>query len=107
GADQRDEDAEGEPDRAVAGIPDRKRVDQELHAVLGRDRAADGGEHRRQDHAMRQRAPADIAEQKAKGAISVSAEIVHRLVVSLESRRRQTKTTRYRVDNTRVSLPIA
>ena len=75
GRDQRDEQEKRRPD--AARLRFGQRVDQELHAVLGADRAGHGGEHRGQDDRMRHRPQPDIAKDEGKRTGGVTAKIVH------------------------------
>jgi hypothetical protein len=61
----------------MGGKPSSERIDQNLHAILGADRARnrcdDGGE----DGDMRKRPPPDVAGEKRKGTIAIPTSALH------------------------------
>ena len=62
GGNQGAEQAKCSPCRRILAA--RERIDQELYAVLGADRAAYGCEHRAQNSGMRNRSQTDVAKNE-------------------------------------------
>ena len=79
--DQRHEQRERKPyGMRLAGA--RQRIDEIFHAVLSRDGTGDRCQHRRNDHAMRERAAPRIAENERIWTTGKTAELIHALRLS-------------------------
>jgi len=78
--DQRDQQEKREPDGTAGARAARQRVDQELHAVLGADRAGHRGQHGGQDDGMRNRPAAQIARHEGEGTPGIAGKVVRRHV---------------------------
>ena len=61
----------------MGGKPAGERVDQDLHAILGTDRASDCRDDSGEDGGMGKRPPSDVAGEKRKGAIAVPTSVLH------------------------------
>src|SRR5436305_756584 len=61
----------------MGGKPSGQRVDQDLHAVLGTDRASDRRDNGCENGRMRERPPSDVAGEKRKGTIAVPTSVLH------------------------------
>src|SRR5215813_3862210 len=61
----------------MGGKPGGERVHQDLHAILGTDRASDRRDDSGEDGGMRERPPSDVAGEKRKGTIAVPTSVLH------------------------------
>ena len=77
GGEERDQQAEGEPGRALAAGAAGERIDQGLQPVLRPDRADRRREAGEQDRAMQIGAQPDIAQIEAQRALGVAGEVIH------------------------------